>query len=158
MHLWLLAEFVLPEASVVILRGGGSYPPVNVFRKGEDLVIIAELRGVKKSTSTSRWRAAPSGWPERKAALHRRERLAGRFDRAVTPDCRNRSDLEVRFRRAAWESGATHGGDFLRRLIPAVPCKVHIVLADNGAHFTTPGNMSSAAPDIEAALDAGEPI
>jgi HSP20 family molecular chaperone IbpA len=54
MHLWLLAEFVLPEASVVILRGGGSYPPVNVFRKGEDLVIIAELRGVKKSTSTSR--------------------------------------------------------------------------------------------------------
>ena len=25
--------------------------------------------------------------------------------------------------------------DFLRRLIEAVPCKVHIVLTDNGTHF-----------------------
>jgi hypothetical protein len=30
------------------------------------------------------------------------------------------------------------------------------VLTDNGIHFTTPGNTSSAAPDIEAALEAGE--
>jgi len=50
-------------------------------------------------------------------------------------------------------------GDFLRRLIAAaVPCKVHTVLTDNGTHFTTPGNTSSAAPDIKAALDAGEPV
>ena len=49
-------------------------------------------------------------------------------------------------------------GDFLRRLIAAVPYKVHTVLTDNGTHFTTPGNTSSAAPDIKAALDAGEPI
>jgi len=49
-------------------------------------------------------------------------------------------------------------GDFLRRLIAAVPYKVHTVLTDNGTHFTTPGNTSSAAPDIRAALDAGEPI
>src|SRR5579862_1285728 len=47
-------------------------------------------------------------------------------------------------------------GDFLRRLIDAVPYKIHTVLTDNGAHFTTPGNTSSAAPDIKAALDAGE--
>jgi transposase InsO family protein len=39
-------------------------------------------------------------------------------------------------------------GDFLRRLIAAVPYKVH----------TIPGNTSSAAPDIKAALDAGEPV
>ena len=49
-------------------------------------------------------------------------------------------------------------GDFLRRLIVAVPYKVHTVLTDNGTHFTTPGNTSSAAPDIKAALDAGEPV
>jgi Integrase core domain len=49
-------------------------------------------------------------------------------------------------------------GDFLRHLIAAVPYKVHTVLTDNGTHFTTPGNTSSAAPDIRAALDAGEPV
>jgi len=49
-------------------------------------------------------------------------------------------------------------GDFLRRLIAAVPYQVHTVLTDNGAHFATPGNTSSAAPDIKAALDAGEPV
>jgi transposase InsO family protein len=49
-------------------------------------------------------------------------------------------------------------GDFLRRLIATVPYKVHTVLTDNGTHFTTPGNTGSAAPDIKAALDAGEPV
>jgi hypothetical protein len=49
-------------------------------------------------------------------------------------------------------------GDFLRRLIVAVPYKVHTVLTDNGTHFTTPGNTSSAAPDIKAAIAAGEPL
>ena len=34
------------EASV---SGRGGYPPVNVFRKGDDFIIIAELPGVKKS-------------------------------------------------------------------------------------------------------------
>jgi transposase InsO family protein len=48
--------------------------------------------------------------------------------------------------------------DFLRRLIAAVPYKVHTILTDNGTHFTTPGNTSSAAPDIRAALEAGEPV
>jgi HSP20 family protein len=71
--------------------GGGSYPPVNVFRKGDDFVIIAEIPGVRKSElevqvkgNTIRLAGAKSvGTPE-KASLHRRERLAGRFDRAVT--------------------------------------------------------------------------
>jgi transposase InsO family protein len=49
-------------------------------------------------------------------------------------------------------------GDFLRHLIAAVPYKVHTVLTDNGTHFTTPGNTSSAAPDIKAALEAGETV
>src|SRR5271167_4548383 len=48
--------------------------------------------------------------------------------------------------------------DFLRPLIAVVPYKIHTVLTDNGTHFTTPGNTSSAAPDIKAAIDAGEPV
>ena len=48
--------------------------------------------------------------------------------------------------------------DFLRHLIAAVPYKVHTVLTDNGTHFTTPGNTRSAAPNIKAAIDAGEPV
>ncbi len=73
------------------LSGGGAYPPVNAFRKGDDFIIIAELPGVKKSDldvqvkgRTIRFGGEKSvGYPE-KSALHRRERLAGRFDRAVT--------------------------------------------------------------------------
>jgi transposase InsO family protein len=48
--------------------------------------------------------------------------------------------------------------DFLRRLVAAVPYRVHTVLTDNGTHFTTPGNTNSAAPDIKAAIKAGEPV
>ncbi len=48
--------------------------------------------------------------------------------------------------------------DFLRALIEAVPSKVHIVLTDNGTHFTTPGNICSAAADIKLAIENGEPI
>jgi transposase InsO family protein len=49
-------------------------------------------------------------------------------------------------------------GDFLRHLIAAVPYRVHTVLTDNGTHFTTPGNTRSAAPDIKAAIEAGETV
>ena len=49
-------------------------------------------------------------------------------------------------------------GDFLRALVKAVPYKIHIVLTDNGTHFTTPGNICSAAADIKLAMDNGEPI
>ena len=47
-------------------------------------------------------------------------------------------------------------GDFLRHLIEAVPYTVHTVLTDNGTHFTTPGNIASAAPLIKEAIAAGE--
>src|SRR5271168_4894353 len=46
-------------------------------------------------------------------------------------------------------------GDFLRNLLKAVPYKVHIVLTDNGTHFTTPGNTCSAAADIKLAIESG---
>jgi transposase InsO family protein len=46
--------------------------------------------------------------------------------------------------------------EFLKRLIEAVPYRVHTVLTDNGTHFTTPGNTNSAAKAIREALTRGE--
>ena len=71
--------------------GGGSYPPMNVFRKDDDYIILAEVPGIKKSDlqvqvkgNTIRLAGTKSvNYPET-AGLHRRERLAGRFDRVVT--------------------------------------------------------------------------
>ena len=71
--------------------GGGSYPPMNVFRKGDDFILITELPGLNKAeldvqVKGNSVRIAGTkavSFPE-KAAVHRRERLAGRFDRAVT--------------------------------------------------------------------------
>ena len=64
---------------------------MNVFRKGDDFILIAEVPGTQKSDLTvevkgNTIRLAGTkavNFPE-KASLHRRERLAGRFDRAVT--------------------------------------------------------------------------
>jgi HSP20 family protein len=71
--------------------GGGAYPPVNVFRKGDDFIVIAEVPGIKKSDldvqvkgSTIRLAGAKTVKYPEKVSVHRRERLAGRFDRAVT--------------------------------------------------------------------------
>jgi HSP20 family protein len=73
------------------LSGTGAYPPVNVFRKGDDFVLITEVPGIKKSeldiqvkNNTIRIAGAKSVEYSDKASLHRRERLMGRFDRAVT--------------------------------------------------------------------------
>ena len=71
--------------------GGGSYPPLNVFRKGDDLVVIAEVPGISKSDLELQVKGRTVRvvgtkavkYPEN-ASLHRRERLAGRFDRSVT--------------------------------------------------------------------------
>ena len=46
--------------------------------------------------------------------------------------------------------------DFLRRLIAAVPYRIHTVLTDNGTHFTDPRSRGSAVPEIRAALATGE--
>jgi HSP20 family protein len=60
-------------------------------RVGDDFIIIAELPGVKKSDlevqvkgRTIRLAGTKTVGSPEKAALHRRERLPGRFDRAVT--------------------------------------------------------------------------
>jgi len=71
--------------------GTGAYPPINVFRRGEDFVIIAEVPGVEKSEvevqvkgNTIRIAGTKSIAYAEGSSLHRRERSAGRFDRAVT--------------------------------------------------------------------------
>jgi HSP20 family protein len=71
--------------------GGGSYPPLNIFRKGDDLVLIAEVPGISKSDldlqvkgRTIRLAGTKSVTYPEDASLHRRERLAGRFDRSVS--------------------------------------------------------------------------
>ena len=71
--------------------GSGGYPPMNVFRRGDDFVIVTEVPGVKKADlnvqvkgNTIRLSGTKSVNYSEKASLHRRERLAGRFDRALT--------------------------------------------------------------------------
>jgi HSP20 family protein len=73
------------------LSGRGAYPPVNVFRKGDDFVVVAEVPGVEKAeldiqvkSNTLRLAGVKSVTYPDKASLHRRERLGGRFDRTVT--------------------------------------------------------------------------
>src|SRR5580658_1251094 len=68
---------------------GGGYPPINIFRKGDDVVAIAEVPGIRSSDleiqvlgKTVRIAGNKSVEYGEQAALHRRERLTGRFDRA----------------------------------------------------------------------------
>ena len=70
---------------------GGAYPPLNVFRKGDDIVVITEVPGVRKEDlqvqvkgNTIRISGSKSVEYGERVGLHRRERRAGTFDRAVT--------------------------------------------------------------------------
>lgn len=70
--------------------GRGTYPPINVFRQGEDFVAVTELPGIRredvnvevrdKQLRLSGSKAIDYG---DKVSLHRRERIAGRFDRTI---------------------------------------------------------------------------
>ncbi|HZT88348.1 MAG TPA: Hsp20/alpha crystallin family protein [Stellaceae bacterium] len=69
----------------------GAFPPLNVFHTGEDIVVVTELPGIRKSDlqiqvkgNTIRLAGSKEVAYGEKAAVHRRERLAGRFDRAIT--------------------------------------------------------------------------
>src|ERR1051325_1155834 len=71
--------------------GSGSHPPLNVFCPGDDNGVIAEVPGVRKSDlqievkgRTIRIAGTKSVSYGEKSSVHRRERLAGRFDRALT--------------------------------------------------------------------------
>jgi HSP20 family protein len=72
--------------------GGGAYPPMNVFRKEDDVILITEVPGVQKQDlkievkgNTIRLAGVKRVRPESgTASVHRRERRGGEFDRAVT--------------------------------------------------------------------------
>ena len=71
--------------------GGGSYPPLNIFRKGDDIIVLTEVPGIAKEDlriqvkgKTIRIAGKKTINYGDKVGIHRRERLAGSFDRAVT--------------------------------------------------------------------------
>jgi HSP20 family protein len=70
---------------------GGSYPPLNVFRKGDDFALVAEVPGISSSDleiqvkgRTVRLSGSKTVKYPEEASVHRRERLQGRFDRSIT--------------------------------------------------------------------------
>ena len=70
---------------------GGSYPPLNIFRKGDGLALVAEVPGINRSDleiqvkgRTIRLSGSKSVQYPENASVHRRERLQGRFDRSIT--------------------------------------------------------------------------
>jgi HSP20 family protein len=71
--------------------GRGAFPPLNVFNKGDDIVVIAEAPGVHKADlkieakgNTIRISGSKSIERAPRASVHRRERADGRFDRTLT--------------------------------------------------------------------------
>ena len=71
--------------------GIGSYPPMNIFQKGDDFVAIVELPGVSKNDlqieakeNTIRIFGNKAINYEKVASVHRRERLSGVFDRTLS--------------------------------------------------------------------------
>jgi HSP20 family protein len=71
--------------------GQGTYPPLNVFRKGDDIVIVIEVPGVRKADlrieakgNTIRIAGTKSVSYDGKVSIHRRERRGGTFDRAMS--------------------------------------------------------------------------
>lgn len=69
----------------------GGFPPLNVFSKGDDIVIVAEAPGLKKEEldiqvkgRTIQITGAKTVSYGEGASLHRRERTTGRFSRSLS--------------------------------------------------------------------------
>ena len=69
----------------------GAFPLINVFRKGDDFTVVAELHGVKKEDLTIQIRQKQLRLAGRKevrfddgVSVHRRELIGGSFDRTIT--------------------------------------------------------------------------
>ncbi len=70
--------------------GVGSFPPINVFERDDDLVAIVELPGVDKNDlqieakeNTIRIFGRKTTRYNESASVHRRERSSGSFDRTI---------------------------------------------------------------------------
>ena len=71
--------------------GSGTYPAVNAFSQDDDVILVAELPGVEKSTikidvkgDHVRIQGEKAIAFEDNVSVHRRERRSGKFDRTVT--------------------------------------------------------------------------
>jgi HSP20 family protein len=69
----------------------GPFPPINVFQQRDDFVVVVELPGVRKDDLEVQAKQNVIRISGRKAvsydqgiSVHRRERVAGRFDRTLT--------------------------------------------------------------------------
>jgi HSP20 family protein len=69
---------------------GGTFPPINVFQRGDDFVAIIELPGVDKDSlqieakqNTIRIAGRKAIKYAGNASVHRRERVTGSFDRTI---------------------------------------------------------------------------
>jgi HSP20 family protein len=70
--------------------GVGSFPPINIFQRGDDFVAIVELPGVDKNDleieakeNTIRISGRKKINFDEDASVHRRERIWGGFDRTI---------------------------------------------------------------------------
>jgi len=77
----------------------GSFPPINIFQKGDDFVAVVELPGVEKSDleieakeNTIRIRGKKAVTYGEHASVHRRERISGVFDRTLSVPIRIEPD------------------------------------------------------------------
>jgi len=69
----------------------GPFPPINIFKQGDDILAIIELPGVSKSdlqiqakeNSIRIFGKKAVAYPQ-EASLHRRERVSGDFDRTLS--------------------------------------------------------------------------
>jgi HSP20 family protein len=71
--------------------GIGSFPPINIFQRGDDFVAIVEVPGVEKGSleieakeNTIRISGRKTIKYDEGASMHRRERVAGAFDRTLS--------------------------------------------------------------------------
>jgi len=71
--------------------GIGSFPPINIFQRGDDFVAIVEVPGVEKDSleieakeNTIRISGRKTIKYDEGASMHRRERVSGAFDRTLS--------------------------------------------------------------------------
>jgi len=74
-----------------VTTGTGAFPPINVFQQGTDFVAVIEMPGVRKEDLSLEARGSTVRISGKKsvdygdnASMHRRERVAGSFDRTIT--------------------------------------------------------------------------
>jgi HSP20 family protein len=77
----------------------GSFPPINIFQKGEDLVAVIELPGIDKNDleieakdNMIRIHGRKTIAYGEQASVHRRERISGVFDRTLSVPIRIEPD------------------------------------------------------------------